>query len=177
MTDTLISTCWFLGTFYTRSRDRMWVVFSWKKKLQGLFEFRAHLKSMERSKCDFDTNSRSIYLRILIQGESYCRSPRRTYTPQSPWIETNPQCHQDLQSLHIRVVEEQFAWRHYYWRLTNEGVEYFWNWTPKTQFSLQDPSAVDAMKTVSTTEVDQELPRAGAAYLELPDGFGRGSRQ
>lgn len=30
-----------------------------------------------------------------------------------------------LQSLKSRgYVEENFAWRHYYWRLTNEGIQY-----------------------------------------------------
>lgn len=47
--------------------------------------------------------------------------------PKHPALEKVPNLHviKALQSLKSRgYVKEQFAWRHYYWYLTNEGIQY-----------------------------------------------------
>merc|ERR1719262_1425634 len=50
-----------------------------------------------------------------------------THAPKHPELETVPnlQVIKALTSLKSRgYVKEQFAWRHYYWYLTNEGIQY-----------------------------------------------------
>lgn len=47
--------------------------------------------------------------------------------PKHPALPTVPNLHviKAMQSLKSRgYVKEQFAWRHYYWYLTNEGIQY-----------------------------------------------------
>merc|ERR1712039_999020 len=49
------------------------------------------------------------------------------HAPKHPELETIPnlQVIKALTSLKSRgYVKEQFAWRHYYWYLTNEGIQY-----------------------------------------------------
>ncbi|XP_055606228.1 40S ribosomal protein S10b [Uranotaenia lowii] len=49
------------------------------------------------------------------------------YAPKHPELEAIPNLHviKTMQSLKSKnYVKEQFAWRHYYWYLTNEGIEY-----------------------------------------------------
>lgn len=50
------------------------------------------------------------------------------FLPKHPALEKSiPNLHviKALQSLKSRgYVEQNFAWRHYYWRLTNEGIQY-----------------------------------------------------
>ncbi|CAG2166587.1 unnamed protein product [Oppiella nova] len=49
------------------------------------------------------------------------------HAPKHPALEKIPNLHviKALQSLKSRgYVKEQFAWRHYYWYLTNEGIQY-----------------------------------------------------
>lgn len=49
------------------------------------------------------------------------------YAPKHGELENIPNLHviKTMQSLKSRnFVKEQFAWRHYYWYLTNEGIEY-----------------------------------------------------
>ena len=50
-----------------------------------------------------------------------------THAPKHPELETIPnlQVMKAMNSLKSRgYVKEQFAWRHYYWYLTNEGIRY-----------------------------------------------------
>ncbi|KAG0714629.1 40S ribosomal protein S10 [Chionoecetes opilio] len=52
---------------------------------------------------------------------------RDLFMPKHPELEKVPNLHviKALQSLKSRgYVEQNFAWRHYYWRLTNEGIQY-----------------------------------------------------
>lgn len=47
--------------------------------------------------------------------------------PKHPALEKIPNLHviKAMQSLKSRgYVKEQFAWRHYYWYVTNEGIQY-----------------------------------------------------
>nr|ADY39619.1 putative 40S ribosomal protein 10S [Hottentotta judaicus] len=49
------------------------------------------------------------------------------HAAKHPDLENVPNLHviKALQSLKSRgLVKEQFAWRHYYWYLTNEGIQY-----------------------------------------------------
>merc|ERR550534_36252 len=54
-----------------------------------------------------------------------------THAPKHPELEAIPnlQVIKALTSLKSRgYVKEQFAWRHYYWYLTNEGIGYLRNY-------------------------------------------------
>ena len=57
---------------------------------------------------------------VLVAKKDY-------HAPKHPELDTIPnlQVIKALQSLKSRgYVKEQFAWRHFYWYLTNEGIEY-----------------------------------------------------
>merc|ERR1719391_1066192 len=57
---------------------------------------------------------------VLVAKKDY-------FLPKHPEIENVPNLHvmKALQSLRSRgFVREQFAWRHYYWYLTNEGIQH-----------------------------------------------------
>jgi len=128
------------------------------------------------------------------------------HAPKHPELEQIPNLHviKTLQSLHSRgLVEEQFAWRHYYWHLTNEGIEYL-----RTYLHLPPEIVPATLKRPARSETGRPRPTtagprsdsnktgedrsnyrrgpgaadkkgdvgAGAADLELRGGFGRGSR-
>ena len=67
----------------------------------------------------------SIYEHLFREGVMVAK--KDTHAPKHPELETIPnlQIIKALTSLKSRgFVKEQFAWRHYYWYLTNEGIEY-----------------------------------------------------
>ncbi|PRD28293.1 UNVERIFIED_CONTAM: RpS10b [Trichonephila clavipes] len=125
--------------------------------------------------------------------------------PKHPDIENVPNLHviKTLQSLKSKgLVKEQFSWRHFYWYLTNEGIQYLrevLNLPPeivpatlkrqvRPETTRQRPRAPDAApKTASDREgyrwapggADKrgEVGLGGAeAKLEFKGGFGRGQR-
>merc|ERR1712014_157030 len=60
-------------------------------------------------------------------GEGVMVAERNTKLPKHPELENIPNLHviKALTSLHSKgFVREQFAWRHHYWYLTNEGTRY-----------------------------------------------------
>jgi len=63
----------------------------------------------------------------LLFKEGVMVAEKNTKAPKHPELETIPnlQVIKALTSLKSRgYVKEQFAWRHFYWYLTNEGIQY-----------------------------------------------------
>ncbi|KAK3924885.1 40S ribosomal protein S10b [Frankliniella fusca] len=110
-----------------------------------------------------------------------------------------------LQSLKSRgYVNEQFAWRHYYWYLTNEGIRYLRDYlhlpaeiVPSTLKRQSRPEPVrprtaaprsEGSKTAADREAYRRTPGAaggpdkkadvgaGTGEVEFRGGFGRGQR-
>jgi len=70
-------------------------------------------------------NINAIYEHLFTEGVIVAM--KDTHAPKHPELEKIPNLHviKALQSLKSRgYVKEQFAWRHYYWYLTNEGIQY-----------------------------------------------------
>nr|ALS04587.1 40S ribosomal protein S10 [Pseudodiaptomus poplesia] len=70
-------------------------------------------------------NRVAIYEHLFKEGVMVAE--KNTKAPKHPELETIPNLHviKALTSLKSRgYVKEQFAWRHYYWYLTNEGAQY-----------------------------------------------------
>ncbi|EDV42501.2 uncharacterized protein Dana_GF16988 [Drosophila ananassae] len=66
----------------------------------------------------------AIYEYLFKEGVIVAKKDQRVQ--KHPDLPAVPNLHvvKAMQSLHSRgLVKEQFAWRHYYWYLTNEGVE------------------------------------------------------
>merc|ERR1711931_587441 len=67
----------------------------------------------------------AIYEHLFREGVMVAK--KDTHAPTHPELESVPNLHviKALTSLKSRgYVKEQFAWRHYYWYLTNEGIQY-----------------------------------------------------
>ncbi|EEC20437.1 40S ribosomal protein S10 [Ixodes scapularis] len=70
-------------------------------------------------------NRVAIYEYLFKEGVLVAK--KDFHAPKHPELEAIPnlQVIKALQSLRSRgYVKEQFAWRHYYWYLTNEGIQY-----------------------------------------------------
>ncbi len=70
-------------------------------------------------------NRVAIYEHLFKEGVMVAK--KDTHLPKHPELEavTNLQVIKTMTSLKSRgYVKEQFAWRHYYWYLTNEGIQY-----------------------------------------------------
>ncbi|GAB0099505.1 40S ribosomal protein S10b [Sergentomyia squamirostris] len=126
--------------------------------------------------------------------------------PKHPELENIPNLHviKTMQSLESRgFVKEQFAWRHFYWYLTNKGIEYL-----RTYLHLPPEIVPSTLKRNVRTESARPRPAAsgrgegskpqedrssyrragpggpdkkgdvgaGAGDVEFRGGFGRGSR-
>lgn len=69
-------------------------------------------------------NRKAIYEYLLEKGVIVAK---KDFTCKHPQVKEIPNLHviKALQSMKSRgYVKEQFAWRHYYWYLTNEGIQY-----------------------------------------------------
>lgn len=67
----------------------------------------------------------AIYEYLFKEGVMVAK--KDFHAPKHPALDKVPNLHviKALQSLKSRgYVKEQFAWRHYYWYLTNEGIQY-----------------------------------------------------
>jgi len=67
----------------------------------------------------------TIYEYLFKEGVMVAK--KDFHAPKHPELEQIPNLHviKAMQSLKSRgYVKEQFAWRHFYWYLTNEGIEY-----------------------------------------------------
>ncbi|KAL7029055.1 hypothetical protein ACKWTF_006076 [Chironomus riparius] len=144
----------------------------------------------------------AIYEHLFKEGVLVAQ--KDFHAPSHPELEFVPNLHviKTMQSLKSRnLVKEQFAWRHYYWYLTNEGIEYLRQY-------LHLPPEIVPSTLKRTTRSDTARPRAaprsegprsgedrqayrrapgtssdkkadvgaGAGDIELRGGFGRGSR-
>merc|ERR1712055_1194030 len=70
-------------------------------------------------------NRVAIYEHLFKEGVMVAE--KDFHAPKHPELETIPNLHviKACQSLKSKgMVTEQFAWRHYYWYLTNEGIQY-----------------------------------------------------
>ncbi|XP_063702851.1 small ribosomal subunit protein eS10B-like [Culicoides brevitarsis] len=126
------------------------------------------------------------------------------YAAKHAELENIPNLHviKTMQSLKSRnFVKEQFAWRHYYWYLTNEGIEYLRSYlhlppeiVPSTlkratRSEAPRPRGTTAPRSDNKGGEDRQQYRrapgadkkadagAGGADVEFRGGFGRGSRQ
>merc|ERR1711860_20871 len=87
--------------------------------------------------------------------------------PKHPEIEC-PNLHviKALTSLKSRgYVKEQFAWRHYYWYLTNEGIQYL-----RDYLHLPPEIVPSTLKRQARTETARPRPKTG------PDSAPRGDQ-
>merc|ERR1711890_26698 len=67
----------------------------------------------------------AIYENLFKEGVMVAK--KDVHAPKHPELETVPNLHviKAMQSLKSRgYVREAFSWRHYYWYLTNEGIQY-----------------------------------------------------
>jgi len=139
----------------------------------------------------------------LLFKEGVMVAEQDFHLPSHPELEGVPNLHviKALQSLKSRgYVNERFAWRHYYWYLTNKGIEYLRDFlhippeivpaTLKKQSRAADmglgmrrsqgPKAAaegkddrEAYRHAAAGGEDKEAG-AGEAQLEFRGGFGRG---
>merc|ERR1712107_672063 len=111
------------------------------------------------------------------------------HAPKHPELETIPnlQVIKALTSLKSRgYVKEQFAWRHYYWYLTNEGIQYLRDYlhlpseivpsTLKRALPRGDKPEGDraAYRKAPGGEDKAGAAGPGSAPMEFRGGFGRG---
>nr|AAX48886.1 S10 [Suberites domuncula] len=108
-------------------------------------------------------NRKTIYEYLFKEGVLVAKKDFNA--PQHPDIETVPnlQVIKALQSLKSRgYVKEQFAWRHYYWYLTNEGIQYL-----REYLHLPQEIVPSTLKRPQRTETARARPK----------GFGDGDRE
>lgn len=77
--------------------------------------------------------------------------------PKHPELENVPNLHviKALQSLKSKgLVKEQFAWRHYYWYLTNEGIQHLRN-----VLNLPPEIVPSTLKRQVRSETTRQRPR------------------
>ncbi|KAL7302180.1 hypothetical protein TKK_0005403 [Trichogramma kaykai] len=70
-------------------------------------------------------NRTAIYEMLFKEGVMVAE--KNVHLPSHPELEGIPNLHviKLMQSMKSRgLVKEQFAWRHYYWCLTNDGIEF-----------------------------------------------------
>jgi len=144
----------------------------------------------------------AIYEYLFTEGVMVAE--KNTYPNNHPKLPV-PNLHviKALQSLTSRgYVTERFAWQHYYWYLTNSGIQYLREYlhlppeiVPST---LKKPTKADpsrSKKTESSTKPEDAQPSdreqyrrapeaggadkkgdAGAGSFEFKGGFGRGKK-
>ncbi|ELT91016.1 hypothetical protein CAPTEDRAFT_223757, partial [Capitella teleta] len=102
-------------------------------------------------------NRVAIYEHLFKEGVIVAKKDFRA--PKHPELEQVPNLHviKALQSLKSRgLVKEQFAWRHYYWYLTNEGIQYL------RDFLHLPPEIVPAtLKRQAKPDPARPRPKAG----------------
>lgn len=115
---------------------------------------------------------KAIYEYLLEKGVIVAK---KDFTCKHPHVKEIPNLHviKALQSMKSRgYVKEQFAWRHYYWYLTNEGIQYLRDYLHLSSQTLPETlRKVDPVKKSGTRYGgDGERP----SYGDRPrEGFGR----
>lgn len=90
------------------------------------------------------------------------------HAPKHPALEKVPNLHviKALQSLKSRgYVKEQFAWRHFYWYLTNEGIQYLRDF-------LHLPPEIVPPTLKRQVKTDSARPRTAKRLSHFSVGFG-----
>jgi len=150
-------------------------------------------------------NRVAIYEYLFKEGVMVAK--KDFHEPKHPDLQQIPNLEviKALQSLKSRgYVNEQFAWRHYYWYLTNEGIRYLRDYlhlppeiVPSTLKRQSRPEPVRPRTSAPRSEgskpaADREAYRrtpgatggpdkkadvgAGTGEVEFRGGFGRGQR-
>lgn len=131
-------------------------------------------------------NRKAIYTYLLEKGVIVAK---KDYTSQHPHVKEVPNLHviKALQSMKSRgYVKEQFAWRHYYWYLTNEGIQYLRDYLHLSSQVLPETLKKTEMAKRSDRPTGDapfnRMPREGgfmgqrSQYRPVQNvGFGRGS--
>uniref|UniRef100_A0A6M2DQX6 Putative 40s ribosomal protein s10 n=1 Tax=Xenopsylla cheopis TaxID=163159 RepID=A0A6M2DQX6_XENCH len=102
-------------------------------------------------------NRVAIYEHLFKEGVMVAK--KDFHAPKHPELEQIPnlQVIKALQSLKSRgYVTEQFAWRHFYWYLTNEGIEYL-----RTYLHLPPEIVPSTLKRQTRPELARPRPAAG----------------
>ncbi|XP_014231875.1 40S ribosomal protein S10b-like [Trichogramma pretiosum] len=145
-------------------------------------------------------NRTAIYEMLFKEGVMVAE--KNVHLPNHPELEGIPNLHviKAMQSMKSRgLVKEQFAWRHYYWCLTNDGIEYLRGYlhlppeivpaTLKRKAAAEGarmgkpmgPRGGDSSRAAEDRTAYRRGPGdkkidvgAGAGNLEFMGGFGRG---
>jgi small subunit ribosomal protein S10e len=106
-------------------------------------------------------NRVAIFEHLFKEGVIVAKKDYRS--PKHPELEQVPNLHviKALQSLKSKgYVKEQFAWRHYYWYLTNEGIQYL------RDFLHLPPEIVPAtLKRQAKPDPTRPRPKAGKCSM------------
>ena len=114
-------------------------------------------------------NRTAIYSQLFNEGVLVAM--KDTHAPRHPELPDVPnlQVIKALTSLKSRgYVREQFAWRHYYWYLTNEGIQYLRDF-------LNLPQEV-VPATLKRPQRQEQRPRASQAAPASGDAKGSDER-
>nr|ABW90377.1 putative ribosomal protein S10 [Sipunculus nudus] len=109
-------------------------------------------------------NRISIYEHLFKEGVLVAK--KDFHAPKHPELDV-PNLHviKALTSLKSRgLVKEQFAWRHYYWYVTNEGIQYL------RDFLHLPPEIVPATLKRQTRPEARPRPKAGPEGERRPPG-------
>ncbi|XP_052837016.1 40S ribosomal protein S10a [Drosophila gunungcola] len=110
-------------------------------------------------------NRVAIYEYLFKEGVLVAKKDTRVLKHPDLSSIPNLQVIKTMQSLHSRgLVKEQFAWRHFYWCLTNEGIEELRNY-------LHLPPEIVPSTLTRPARSDAVRPRGGAGG---PQRFGGG---
>ncbi|XP_017082881.1 40S ribosomal protein S10b [Drosophila eugracilis] len=114
-------------------------------------------------------NRVAIYEYLFKEGVIVAKKDSRVQ--KHPNLESIPNLHviKAMQSLNSRgLVKEQFAWRHYYWCITNEGIEELRNY-------LHLPPEIVPSTLARPARTEAARPRSGTGGSG-PRGFGGASK-
>ncbi|KAI1307564.1 40S ribosomal protein S10 [Halotydeus destructor] len=127
----------------------------------------------------------AIYEYLFKEGVMVAK--KDFHAPRHPALEKVPNLYviKALQSLKSRgYVKEQFAWRHFYWYLTNEGIQYLRDYlhlppeiVPPTLKRTTKPVGEGRARPLNDGERPPREERTGdQAYRRAQpySGFGRG---
>lgn len=109
-------------------------------------------------------NRKAIYEYLFDKGVIVAK---KDFTSKHPHVKEIPNLHviKALQSMKSRgYVKEQFAWRHYYWSLTNEGIQY-----------LRDYLHLESQTQPETLRKVDPVKRAGGKPYGGGEGGERGA--
>lgn len=116
-------------------------------------------------------NRKAIYEYLLEKGVIVAK---KDFTCKHPHVKDIPNLHviKALQSMKSRgYVKEQFAWRHYYWYLTNDGIQYL-----RDYLHLPSQTLPETLRKVDPIKRAGSGRPMGAESSDRP-AFGDGPRE